>query len=202
MSKSPLAQAVAFATLGSGLILPTLAQADFIQDSKASLETRNFYMNRDFRQDLGEPNPPAITGKSPTAYRSKSEEWAQGFLLRLESGYTEGTIGFGVDAIGTLGVKLDSGRGESGTGLLQVDRDTGEAQDSYGDLGVTAKFKASQTTLKLGTLMPKLPVLMSNDSRLLPQSFQGGQLNSLEVAGLTFDAGHLNRVNHARLLRP
>ncbi|HLD68728.1 MAG TPA: OprD family porin [Pseudomonas sp.] len=195
MSKSPLAQAVAFATLGSGLILPTLAQADFIQDSKASLETRNFYMNRDFRQDLGEPNPPAITGKSPTAYRSKSEEWAQGFLLRLESGYTEGTIGFGVDAIGTLGVKLDSGRGESGTGLLQVDRDTGEAQDSYGDLGVTAKFKASQTTLKLGTLMPKLPVLMSNDSRLLPQSFQGGQLNSLEVAGLTFDAGHLNRVN-------
>lgn len=194
MIPSPLARAVAFATASTCLTLPTLAQAEFIKDSKASLELRNFYMNRDFRQD-GDPTPPKVTGKTPTEYRSKSEEWAQGFLLRYESGFTEGTVGVGVDAIGTLGVKLDSGRGESGTGLLQVDRETGKAQDSYGDLGATAKLRVSQTVLKAGTLMPKLPVVMSNDSRLLPQSFQGGQVNSLDIAGMTIDAGQLSRVN-------
>jgi len=49
-------------------------------------------MNRDFRSGTGQ---------------SKAEEWAQGFMLKMESGYTEGPIGFGVDAIGLLGVKLD-----------------------------------------------------------------------------------------------
>lgn len=194
MKATPLAQAIALAGVGACLTLPNLAHADFIADSKASLELRNFYMNRDFRQD-GSPALPTVTGKTPTETRSKSEEWAQGFLMRYESGFTEGTVGVGVDAIGTLGVKLDSGRGTSGTGLLQVDRDTGEAQDSYGDLGVTAKLRVSKSILKAGTLMPKLPVVMSNDSRLLPQSFQGGQLNSMEIDGLTFDGGQLSRVN-------
>ena len=36
MSKTPLARAVALATLGTGLMLPPLAQADFIGDSKAT----------------------------------------------------------------------------------------------------------------------------------------------------------------------
>lgn len=193
MKASPLARAIAFASLGAGL-LPSLAHADFLADSKASLELRNFYMNRDFRQD-GSPALPKVTGKTPAENRSKSEEWAQGFLMRYESGFTEGTVGVGVDALGTLGLKLDSGRGTSSTGLLQVDRETGKAQDSYGDLGVTGKVRVSKTVLKAGTLMPKLPVLMSNDSRLLPQSFQGGQLNSMEIDGLTFDGGQLSRVN-------
>ncbi len=194
MKATPLAQAIALAGVGACMILPNLAHADFIADSKASLELRNFYMNRDYRQD-GSPALPKVTGKTPVEYRSKSEEWAQGFLMRYESGFTEGTVGVGLDTIGTLGVKLDSGRGTSGTGLLQADRETGEAQDSYGDLGVTAKVRVSKSVLKAGTLMPKLPVVMSNDSRLLPQSFQGGQLNSMEIDGLIVDAGQLSRVN-------
>lgn len=194
MKKSPLALAIGLTAVGAGLYLPQIAQAAFIEDSKASLELRNFYMNRDYRQD-GSPALPVVTGKAPET-RAKSEEWAQGFLLRFESGFTEGTVGFGVDAIGTLGLKLDSGRGRSGTTLLQVDRETGEAQDSYGDLGATAKVRVSKTVLKGGTLMPKLPVLMSNDSRLLPQSFQGVQVSSMEIDGLVLDAGQLSRVNY------
>lgn len=115
MSMTPIARAVAFAALGSSITVPTLAHAEFIKDSKASIELRNFYFNRDFRQE--------------GASQSKAEEWAQGFLLRYESGYTEGTIGFGVDAIGLLGVKLDSSPDRSGTGLLKRDRETGRAQD-------------------------------------------------------------------------
>ncbi|MDH4581620.1 OprD family porin, partial [Pseudomonas sp. BN415] len=166
---------------GTAIGVASPAQAEFIKDSKASLELRNFYFNRDFRQE--------------NAPQAKAEEWAQGFLLRYESGYTEGTVGVGVDALGLLGVKLDSSPDRAGTGLLKRDRETGRAQDEYGELGLTAKLRVSKSVLKVGTLLPKLPVVQYNDSRLLPQTFQGGHLNAMELDGLTFDAGQLKQVN-------
>ncbi len=177
-----LSHAAVLATLGTGLCLTQAAHADFIQDSKANLELRNFYFNRDFRQD--------------GAAQSKQDEWAQGFLLRYESGYTAGTIGVGVDAIGLLGLKLDSSPDRAGSGLLPRGRGAPrEAADDYSQLGLTAKLKASNSVLKVGTLMPKLPTTLANDSRLLPQTFQGAHLNSTEFAGLTLDAGRLTQVS-------
>jgi hypothetical protein len=169
--------------LAGGVIsLSAPAAADFVNDSKASLELRNFYFNRDYRQ----ANPP----------QSKQEEWAQGFLMRFESGFTEGVVGVGFDAIGLLGVKLDSSPDRAGSGLLKRHSDTSKgAQDEYGELGLTAKVRASKSVLKLGTLLPKLPTVLANDSRLLPQTFKGGQLTSLEVEGLTLDGGRLTQVN-------
>ncbi|MDA8486543.1 OprD family porin, partial [Pseudomonas resinovorans] len=35
---------------GGAMLLSSPASAEFIKDSKASLELRNFYFNRDFRQ--------------------------------------------------------------------------------------------------------------------------------------------------------
>ncbi|MGQ7819050.1 OprD family porin [Metapseudomonas furukawaii] len=166
---------------GGALGLSVAAQADVIGDSKASLELRNFYMNRDFRQS--------------TAPQAKAEEWAQGFLLKLESGFTEGRLGVGLDALGLLGVKLDSGSGRSGTQLLKQDRETREAQDEYGELGLTAKLRTSRTLLKLGTLQPRLPSVAYNDGRLLPQTFRGMHLSSQEIDGLVLDAGRLTQVN-------
>src|SRR5690606_40909250 len=40
---------------------------------------------------------------------SKGEEWGQGFLLNFQSGYTAGPVGFGLDALGQVGIRLDSG---------------------------------------------------------------------------------------------
>lgn len=176
MKKTSLALAVAAGTLGVSL----MAQAEFIKDSTASIEARNFYFNRDFREDDGQ---------------AKQEEWAQGFLLRLESGYTEGTVGFGVDALGTFGFKLDSGDGTANSGLLVPDRESGGSQDNYGDLGFAAKAKVSETVLKVGSLQLKNMAIGSSDGRLLPQVFRGGQLVSKEIAGLTLDAGYLDEVN-------
>jgi len=181
MLKTPIARGVALATLGATLAIPTMAQAAFIEDTKAGLELRNFYFNRDFRE-------------VPNSSNSKAEEWAQGFLLRVESGYTEGTVGFGVDALGLLGVKLDSGGGRDGSGLLPEDGN-GSADD-YSMLGLAAKAKVSETVLKVGTLQPKNMAISSSDSRLLPQTFQGAQIVSKEFKGLTLDAGYLNRANH------
>ena len=176
MKRTSLALAVAAGTLGVSLA----AQAEFLKDSKASLEARNFYFNRDFREGAGQ---------------AKSEEWAQGFLLRLESGYTEGTVGFGVDALGTFGFKLDPGAGPAGSGLLVPDRSSGGSQDNYGDLGLAAKAKVSETVLKVGSLQLKNMAIGSSDSRLLPQVFRGSQLVSKDIAGLTLDAGYLDEVN-------
>lgn len=182
MLKTPIARGVALASLGATLAMPSMVQAAFIEDTKASLELRNFYFNRDFRQN-------------PSTANSKAEEWAQGFILRVESGYTEGAVGFGVDALGLLGVKLDSGRGRSGTQLLPTG-DSGESADDYSSLGLAAKVKVSETVLKVGTLQPKNMAISSSDSRLLPQTFQGAQIVSKEIAGLTLDGGYLNRANH------
>ena len=57
MKVTPLAHAIALAGVSACMTLPNLAHADFIADSKASLELRNFYMNRDYRQD-GSPALP------------------------------------------------------------------------------------------------------------------------------------------------
>ncbi|SDL15143.1 OprD family porin [Pseudomonas indica] len=168
------------ASLSLGLSAPV--SAAFVEDSKAVLDARNFYMNRDFRQR--------------GAAQSKAEEWAQGFMLRFESGYTEGSVGVGFDAIGLLGIKLDSSPDRIGTGLLKSDREAPKrAQDEYGETGLTAKLRASNSTLKLGTLQPSLPPLMRNDSRLLPQTFRGAWLTSNEVEGLSLDLGRIDRVN-------
>lgn len=197
MKFSPLARSISLGTLAVAMSLPIAAQAAFIEDSKASLELRNFYMNRDFRNSNTTPNVsnPTIKGSGGET-RSKSEEWAQGFLLKYESGFTEGTVGFGIDLIGALGLKLDSGRGTSGTVLLLQDRETDKAQDNYSKMGATAKFRASNSVLKVGTVMPKLPVISSSDSRLLPQLFRGGMVNIQEIEGLSVDLGRLDRVNN------
>jgi hypothetical protein len=155
-----------------------LSQAAFFEDSSATFETRNMYFNRDFRDGT-------------SAQQSKRDEWAQGFMLNLKSGYTNGTVGFGVDALGMMGVKLDSSPDRTGTGLLPTD--DGRAVDEYSKLGLTGKVKISASELKIGTLIPELPILKPNDGRILPQTFEGGMLTSKEIKNLTFTGGRLEK---------
>ncbi|MFY1030998.1 MULTISPECIES: OprD family porin [Pseudomonas] len=156
-----------------------MSQAAFFEDSTATFETRNMYFNRDFRDGT-------------SAQQSKRDEWAQGFMLNFESGYTDGTVGFGLDALGMLGIKLDSSPDRTDTGLLPT-HDDGKAADEYSKLGLTGKVKVSQTELKIGTLIPELPTLQPNDGRILPQTFEGGLLTSKEVKGLTLTGGRLDK---------
>ncbi|CAD5109838.1 OprD family porin [Zestomonas carbonaria] len=165
---------------GAALGLPAAQAADagFIEGASATLQARTYYFSRDFSDIVG-PNR-----------QSKMEEWAQGFILNVRSGYTPGPVGFGVDAIGLLGLKLDSSPGRANTGLLPM-QDDGEAADDYSRLGVALKARFSQTELKVGELQPNLPVLAFSDNRLLPPSYQGASLTSSEIAGLTLQGGHL-----------
>ncbi len=152
------------------------AQAEFLADSSAHLDLRNFYQLRDYRQH--------------DAPQSQAGNWSQGFVLRLQSGFTGGPLGFGLDATGLLGVKLDSGRGRSNDGTLPFGANSKEPVDDYSHLGLTAKLRYSQTQLQVGILMPQLPVAFRDDVRLLPQTFDGALLTSSEIEGLTLTAGN------------
>lgn len=165
-------------TLFPCLATGTASAAGFIEDSKASLQTSNYYFNRDFRDGGGQ---------------NKREEWAQGFILDLRSGYTQGTVGFGLDAMAMLGLKLDSSPDRTGSGLLPT-HDDGRAADEFGRVALTAKVRVSDTELKYGTLIPKLPTLQANTGRILPQTFDGGLLTSKEIDGLTVTGARFERM--------
>lgn len=168
--------------MGAGLgcaVFAASASADFIDDGKGKLELRNFYFSRDFRD--GFPS------------QSKREEWAQGFILNWQSGFTPGPVGLGLDAVGMLGVKLDSSPDRSGTGLLPRNADN-RAEDDYAKALLTAKLRIGKTELRYGGLNPVLPLLASNNSRLLPQYFEGGQLTSRDLGNFTVHFGRVDKV--------
>ncbi|MDF3865497.1 OprD family porin [Pseudomonas denitrificans (nom. rej.)] len=180
-SSSPLTRLSALALLG-GIAAP--ASADFLEDSSARLESRTFYFNRDFR-DGSSSNPQGA---------SKREETAQGFILNLQSGYTEGTVGFGVDALAMLGMKLDSSPADSNSGLLPSSgHDPRRSEDQYAKAGITGKLRVSHTQFKYGAMLPDMPLLKYNDGRLLPNMFHGAQLTSEEIAHLKLTATRLER---------
>ncbi|MBV2131646.1 OprD family porin [Pseudomonas sp. MAP12] len=180
MSRTPLALAIGtVASLSAtALSMPTMA-AGFVDDATATLNLRNYYLGRDFRN-------------SDSNAQSRAEEWTQNFILDARSGYTEGPVGFGADVLGLYSVKLDGGKGTTNTQLLPVHGD-GSPADDFGRLAVAGKARFSKTELKVGEWMPVLPILRSDDGRSLPQTFQGGQITSKEIDGLTLYGGQFRQ---------
>ncbi|MEE4894840.1 OprD family porin [Pseudomonas alliivorans] len=167
-------------------VAPWVSADGFIEDSKLKLQLRNVYFNENFRDEHGLSTRAALTAKS------ERTEWAQGLLLDYQSGFTQGVLGFGFDASGLLGIKLDSGKGRSGTGLLPVHSD-GRAADEFSSLGAAAKVRLARTIVKYGSLLPRTPVLVYNDARLLPQVYQGTQFTSTDIENLTLTGGRLDQ---------
>lgn len=99
----------------------------FIEDSSLNLLLRNYYFNRDGKEGRGD-----------------RVDWTQGFLTTYESGFTQGTVGFGVDAFGYLGLKLDGTSDKTGTGNLPVMND-GKPRDDYSRAGGAVKVRISKT---------------------------------------------------------
>ncbi|MGY2439579.1 OprD family porin [Pseudomonas sp. SDO52101_S400] len=148
----------------------------FFEEAKSDLLSRNFFLSNDYRS-------PSPSGKN---YK---QEWAQGFIGTFASGFTDGTIGFGLDAHAFYGLKLDGGRGHSGTGLLPVDSD-GRSESDYSSAGGALKLKASRTTLAFGEMTVETPVFDTSDKRLQPEYATGLLLNSREVDNVNLVAGH------------
>ena len=172
MKWSILALAVAAGTTQLAFADQQSQSKGFVEDSKLTLLNRNYYFNRDRN-----------SGSSDRI------DWSHGFLMNYASGFTQGTVGVGVDAFGYLGIKLDGGRGTSGTGNLPTNS-RGEPADEYSTAGAAVKVRISNTVLKYGNLQPTSPVFALGGSRLFPQSGTGFMLTSEEIENLFLEAGH------------
>ncbi|MDF0732052.1 OprD family porin [Pseudomonas entomophila] len=162
-------------------------QEGFIEGSRLSLLNRNFYFNRDDRSGAQAPGGAGY-----------SEAWAHAVIARFESGFTQGTVGVGVDAFAMLGLKLDTGGGRNGGrssfDVLPVDGE-GNARDEYTKVGGAVKARALDTVIKAGDVFPATPVVSYGDSRLLPESFRGVTLSNTSLDGLTLQGGRLHAMS-------
>lgn len=185
--KLTLAALATLVSSGPSLGVAQEAAEGFIEGSSLTLLNRNFYFNRDHRN--GESSP---TGNG------YSEAWAHGLIGKFESGFTQGSVGVGVDAFAMLGLKLDTGDGRNGGrssfDVLPVNRD-GEARDEYSKAGGAVKVRALDTVVKVGDVFPATPVVAAGDSRLLPESFRGVTATNTSISGLSLQGGRLHAMS-------
>ena len=154
----------------------------FINDSSLGVLARNYYFNSN---NVG-----------PGVAQNQRNEWAQGFIANFQSGFTPGTVGFGIDTSAMLGLKLDSTSSDINTGLLPatgrgvpgVDR----AQSEYTKGGVAVKFKVGETVVKYGDQTVMNPVFYTTDSRLLPETTRGMTFVSKDLDKLRIEGGRLD----------
>lgn len=168
---------IALGTLGaSNAMANDQAQSKgFVDDSTLNVLLRNAYINRDYKN--GNPD---------------KSEWGQAAIGTFTSGFTQGTIGVGVDAFGLYALNLErnsSRSGAQGIDFFKRDSDQNPADD-LAKAGAAVKFRLSSTTLTYGDQMPALPVLNYDNSRLLPESYTGTLITSKEIKGLELNAGH------------
>ena len=164
-----------------GILSSTQAMANdqaeskgFVEDSSLKVLLRNAYINRDYKN-----------GNQDKA------EWGQGVIGTFSSGFTQGTVGVGVDAFGLYALRLDGGKGRSGAQGIDFFKqgDSGNAADDLSKFGAAVKFRVSNTVLAYGDQMPALPVLSYDNGRLLPESYTGTLITSKEIKGLELNAG-------------
>ena len=160
----------------------------FVEGSSLNLNARNYYMNRNRLQ-----------------HTDDNIEWGQGFLGLFESGYTQGAVGFGVDAHAMLGLKLDGGGGTDNSSILPVSDGNGKAPGSFSTAGGTLKMRAFDTELKAGDLFLANPVIAGGETRMLPQTFRGVSLTNHSFDGWMIEGGQAsftkpyNQSGHTRI---
>ncbi|VVM87751.1 Porin D [Pseudomonas fluorescens] len=189
MKWSIIALAVAAGTSQFAVASSQEESKGFFGDQSLKLKTRLQYMNRDFRNGAGNISNGDGTFKS--GYR---EDTGISQLLTYESGFTQGTVGFGLDAMAMGSARLDGGEGRTGNGLF-ANNDDGEPEHSQGKTGAAVKLRLSDTTLKYGNQFVASPVFATDDSRLLPEVATGTLITSKEIEGLELSAGRFTALS-------
>ncbi len=179
--------------LAIGLATPVFAEDEgFLDGTRFQVINRNYFFSQDYRNGDFTRNP--NTGERQSQHR----EWGHGIIANLQSGFTPGTVGLGLDLQGLVGLKLDGGNGTVGNGVGVpgiVSRSgsnfDGEPKDAYGKVGVALKARVLDTELRYGDVSPTSPVLHASDIRLLPQTLRGFMFNDHSLQGLTLQGGKL-----------
>ncbi|WP_213938554.1 OprD family outer membrane porin [Pseudomonas sp. dw_612] len=185
---SPLFIAIAATMAANVQAADDSSREGFVEGSSLNLNARNYYMNRNRHQ-----------------HTDDNIEWGQGFLGQFESGFTQGTVGFGIDAHAMLGLKLDGGGGTDNSSILPISDGNGKAPDSFSTAGGTLKMRAFDTELKAGDLFLTNPVIAGGETRLLPQTFRGVSLTNHSFDGWLIEGGQAsftkpyNQSGHTRI---
>jgi hypothetical protein len=174
-----LAVSLGVSQLATAAVVSDQSEAKgFVDDSSLTVHLKNYYFNRDNKNG-----------------KDDSKDWTQGVLGNFSSGFTQGTVGFGLDAFAMVAVKLDSGTGRSGGkgsfGVLPVDSNN-HPEDSYTKVGGAAKLRVLDTVIKAGDVFPLTPVVAYGDSRVLPESFRGVTVQNTSLEGLSLQGGRLS----------
>ncbi|QCY14746.1 OprD family outer membrane porin [Pseudomonas sp. MPC6] len=183
-TKPSLGRVLLFASMNAAPLLcattQVVAAQGFLEDSKATLRMRNLYYDNDFRSGPGV---------------SRLTEWGQGFALNAQSGFTQGTVGFGVDLLAFYGLKLDSGGkvgdpNSSRQPALLFPRASDESSvDNFSWAYLNPKIRFSKTQISYGAHLPRMPIVQASTGSIAPQLFEGTVVTSNEIEGLTLMSG-------------
>lgn len=154
----------------------------FVEDAEGSVLFRTGYLSRDKKN--GAPDTSSA---------------AQTAMVKIESGYTQGIVGFGVGVIGDASFKLGDNN-HAGNGMIPLHNDGKpdanghvDAYDHWARGGGIVKARISNTEVRYGTQVLDLPVLASNTARLVPEYFEGVLATSREINGLELTAGKFTK---------
>ena len=150
----------------------------FVEDAEGSVLFRTGYISRDYKD---------------TTPGSDRSSFAQTAIVKLDSGFTKGTVGFGAGIIGDASFKLGE-NAHAGNDMIpthggQDAQGRVDAYDHWARGGAYVKARVSNTTATYGTHVLDLPVLASNTARLVPEYFTGVLVESNEIENLNLVAG-------------
>lgn len=125
------------------------------------------------------------------------DNWVQGTILNYSSGFTQGTVGFAVEAAGYNAIALEQGRAAvAGPNNRTLTHSDGDPVGQWSKMGLAnVKARLSNTTLTVGRQSVDTPMIAYIGNRALPSSFQGAFLHSAEFENLSLDLGTFDRVS-------
>ena len=150
----------------------------FVEDAEGTVLFRTGYLSRDFKDvDPGDDR----------------SSFAQTAMVKLDSGFTQGIVGFGAGIIGDASFKIGE-NAHAGNGMIPTHGGPDalgrvDAYDHWTRGGAYVKARVSNTTATYGTQVLDLPVLASNTARLVPEYFTGVLVSSNEIDNLNLVAG-------------
>ena len=154
----------------------------FVEDAEGSVLFRTGFVDRDEKH-----------GKADT------RSTAQSAIFDLDSGYTQGVVGFGVGVVGDGSFKIGDNN-HAGNNMIPLHNNGQkdakgrvDAYDHWARGGANVKARISNTDVRYGTQILDLPVLASNTGRMVPEYFEGVLATSREINGLELTAGKFTK---------
>ncbi|MBK5517318.1 OprD family porin [Pseudomonas sp. TH10] len=182
------------------------AQAEatgFVEGQSITGTTRNWYAN----EQLERGGKFAYKKNGSLAETDRRINWVQGTIVKYNSGFTEGTVGFSTEVAAYNAIALERDRenlasnngGAPGTrpgagNNRTLTREGGEAVGQWSKVGLAnIKARVSNTTLTAGRMGFSSPQVDVIGNRALPSSFEGVSLHSEELNNLSFDLATFDR---------